>query len=201
MGRLVLKAKARSSFNTKKAKRLRTDGFIPGVVYGQNIDTQAIAVDQVETVRFLKKAGRNAVFHIDLEGKKILSIIKNVQYDGLKKEYLNFDFQAISLNETLRASIPIVIKGQESLSSTGAIINNQTTEVEVECLPDEMDNQIEVDVSGLNIGDTVHIGDLTLPSSYKLVSSPEEIVLSITAPQSSEDEESDDAETADEDEI
>lgn len=192
MKRLVLEARSRDEFKNTKAKRLRRKGFIPAVIYGQNFETKNIALNRIETEKFFRSAGRNTVFEIDLAGEKILCILKHIQYDNMGVECLNIDLQAVSLSVEIRVTVPITIVGQENIERQGALLVYQTSEVEVECLPDDMVNHFEVDVSDMEIGTTYYIGDITLPESYKLISSPEEVVFSITVPKSADESDEED---------
>jgi len=110
-------------------------------------------------------------------------LIKEIQYDPVKGDIIHVDFNEISLTKVIKVNVPVVAKGEPiGVRQEGGSLEHILWEIEVECLPTDIPRDIEVDVSLLNIGDAIHIKDITFPSNIKVLNAPEAIVFSVTAP-------------------
>ncbi|WP_211747484.1 50S ribosomal protein L25 [Paenibacillus sp. Marseille-Q4541] len=157
---------------------LRKSGRVPGVVYGPSFDSVAVHVDEKDVTR-VARTGRSELFELQLkDGKKVPVLIKDMQK---KNDHLiHVDFIQISKNKSIQVTIPIDFQGTAKGTKTGGVLQTQETEVVVEGLPNDLPASIEVDISGLDIGDKLSASDLKLPKGVTLVSSEEMLIASVT---------------------
>lgn len=192
----VLKAIARETSTKSALKEMRAQGQIPGVVYGKNRNSAAIQVSMKDLFHLLKS---NAPAVIDLEmpgGSKEPVMISHVQKDPLKGEVLHIDFHQIQMDEPVRAVVSVELAGEPRGVKEGGVLQVQYHEIEVRCLPNLIPDSFKADIGELGIGDSFRISDLALPEHFELKLEPDDVIVSILAPQKEVEEES--AEKADE---
>lgn len=182
MDTAVLNVEQRSEIGSRSSNRLRNSGLIPGVVYGKKLDTKPIKINRSDFIKLLGSGSKNRVLQLKIEGdQECYAIIKKINFDNLKNEYVHLDFQQISLTEERVSTVPVrVIKGAKADSTTEIVIQ-QLDEIEVSCLPQAVPEYVEVDVSSCSIGDTITASDISLPDDVKLVTEPEVIIVTIVA--------------------
>ena len=191
MERISLKANIREEVGKEAVKKIRRLGLIPAVVY-KDKDVLSIKVsskDFLETIH--TKAGENVVVDLQMEGagkskKSRTAIIKEIQYHPVKGDILHVDFNEISLTQTLTVKVPIAAKGEAEGIKEGGVLEHVLWELEVECLPTQIPENIPVDVSGLKIGDSILVKDLQVPSEVKVLADPEATVISLAVPRAEE---------------
>ena len=182
MQQIPLKAAARG-IGKGEAHRIREEGSIPGVLYGHGVQGLPIRVNAREFGRVLGTgAGRNNLVELQLDGDKHTAMIKEIQQDYLRSVPLHVDFYRISLSETIKAVVPLVIVGAEVVVKEGGIVEHQLHEVEVECLPTDIPEHIEVDVSRLRVGHHLTVADLKVPAGVAVLNDPVETVVVVDAP-------------------
>ena len=189
-----LMAQRRSVSGSRPTKRLRSEGTVPGVVYGKEMEPLAVAVQQRSLVKLLRsKAGEHALVTLRLDGdgaweKPVL--VKSVQRDPVSSEILHVDFHAIVLTQRLRVRVPVVLKGEAvGVKQDGGILEHFLREVEVECLPTDIPRDVTFDISALKIGETVHVRNLTAPKNAKITSEAEGVIASVQTPKEEKPEE------------
>jgi len=183
MEKLQLNAQLRSAVGKGTARKLRSSGVIPSVVYSKGSSTP-ITLERKEIVTLLKtKEADHALINLvvlsDGSKKEYISLIKDYQVDPIKGELLHVDFMEISLDKPVTVYIPIVITAEPLICKIGGKLNFITREVEIECLPSNIPNHIEFDASALKIGDSVHVSELQIPERVTLLTDPQETVLSV----------------------
>ena len=184
---IELSVSMRSEVGKTAARRLRAAGKIPGVIYGRGEESVAIAVDGALLSTSLPASGwRSTVIQLRIEGadeQDTLStvMIKEIQRDLVARRVLSVDFHRISLREAVRAQIPVMAVGESPGVKIGGILEHITHEVTVECMPTDMPDHLEADISGTNIGTSVRVRDLTLPDGVRVIT-PEDDVLLVVAP-------------------
>lgn len=172
----------------KKLKGLRESGMIPSVIYGGKEPVLASS-EYVETLKVLEKAGYHSPIDLDLEGKKHLAIVKDVQIDPVSRKIVNIEFQAISANEVVEATTPIVIVNFEA-SEASKIYHFAMTqameEIDVKAKPADLPKELEIDASALKeVEDKLTVADIVLPSGVELADKemdPEQVVASLYDP-------------------
>ena len=180
-----LHVKLREEKGKELNKKLRTQGLVPGVVYKGGEDTVNLKIDKKDLFKALHtEAGDNVIVKLHIDGakknKERTVIVKEAQRDAIKDILLHVDFQEISLTETLEVTIPIAGKGEAIGVKQGeGVLQQVLWELKIECLPTDIPEKIEIDVSNLNIGDAIHVKDIQPPQGVKILDDPEGVVFSV----------------------
>lgn len=182
MEKVILKANRRTVIG-KQVSQLRRVGLLPGVVYGHNVEPTAITLESHNAALVIPRLTSSSIVNIDLEGKMIPALVREKQKNYIKNVYTHIDFQAISLTETIRAEVSLHFHGlAPAIKEFSAAIVNNMEHVEVEALPNDLPERIEVDLSVLvKIGDAIHVRDLVIPSGVTLLSDVDDMVAVATA--------------------
>jgi len=161
---------------------LRKQRQIPAVFYGNKQKSMALQVDYQTFRKAFERSGGNQVIELNIDGKKQPVLVHDVQYDPLTDDFGHIDFIHVNMNEEVKANIPIVIVGTApAVKNLGGILTTQRHELEVKCLPADLPQNIEVDVSGLEqLHTSIHLSDLTMPNGVKLTGNPEDVVVTIS---------------------
>lgn len=190
-----LSAKPRTTTGTRVAGRLRREGCVPGVLYGKAVKATPIVVSRHDLIKFLHaRAGEHglATLRLEQDGKSTERpvLIKAVQHDPVLGAILHVDFQTIVLTEQIRIKVPLALRGEPvGVKQEGGVLEHFLREIEVECLPTQIPNQIEYDISALKIGDTIHVRDLAVPPGARITTDPESVIASVLAPKEEKVEE------------
>ncbi len=187
MERQVLKAEIREGFGKGEARRLRQRGFIPGIVYGPKKDAIPLIINPLDIERILGlETGENTIFQLKISGTETINqvMIKDFQLDPVTTKMLHVDLLRVSKETRLRVEIPIILEGEaKGVEIDGGIMEFTQRELEVECLPQNLPENITVNVSELNIGDLIRVEDLVVDEKVKVLSPPEQVIVSIAAPE------------------
>lgn len=162
-------------------RRLAAEHQVPAVVYGAGRDATPIAVDRHDFENFLAHHGHTGLvaLKIEGEGKPVNVVIRDIQYSAVKGGVLHIDFLAVRMDETIQSTVPLHLVSDPAGVREGGVLTVNVHELNVEALPSDLPDVIEYDVAELNIGDSVRIGDLTVPAAVKLLDDPEQIVASV----------------------
>ncbi|MFH1645095.1 MAG: 50S ribosomal protein L25/general stress protein Ctc [Candidatus Omnitrophota bacterium] len=203
MGKIVLNAVIREDEMGKEAcNRLRRSGLVPAIVYKKGHKAVAIKVDEKELFRVLNtSAGENAIITLKIsDGKAVKDktvIVKESQHNPIKDNVVHVDFHEISLKERIVVCIPVETKGEpEGVKNDGGVLDHVLKELEVECLPTDIPEKIDVSVEVMKIGDSLRVKDLSVPETVKVLTDAEQTVVSVMAPKSEEEAEEGAAEEA-----
>lgn len=182
MEKYVLEAQKREVIG-KKVKALRREGLLPAVIYGSGIDPQPITLDTKSVIQTLKIIGANTLVTIKLGKKEHLALVRDVQREVIMRDLLHIDFQAVSLEETITTTVPIVIVGEAPVTKEfNAVLSSGLDEIEIEAKAKDLPDSISVDVSSLvEIGDHILVKDLAIPGEVTVLDDPEEMVLVASA--------------------
>ena len=181
---ITVAAEPRSTRGKNEARRLRAAGSAPAVVYGTGKDAVAVAVNPKEMVRILRsKTGHNTIFHLAIkDGENTPVMIVDWQRDPVKDTILHIDMKRIDLSVRLVVKVPVHTVGEpEGVKLQGGLHEVITREIEIECLPNEIPEELTIDVSKLTMGMAVRASDVTLSGSARLVSPPEAVISHIVA--------------------
>jgi len=187
MAEVVLQATIRNVIG-KQVRALRRAGQLPAVIYGHQITPLAISLDHREASHVLPRVSSSQLIQVEVAGERYPALVREKQRHPVTGYLVHVDFQTVSMTEKLRAMVRIELVGEAPAIKTynGVLVTGQE-EIEVECLPGDLINKITVDLSKLtNIGDTIHVGDLPVPSSIQVLTDADEMVLLVTA-QAAED--------------
>lgn len=171
------------SVKGKKVHQLRREGFVPGTVYGPHIEPLKIQFQERELDHTLRKAGGTNVIDLNVDGKTIPVLAREVQRTVLKHDIIHVDFLAPDMNKKIRAEIPVVFVGQNAMvNSRKGIMITGPNALTLEMLPSNLMNTIEVDVSVmLELGDTIAVKDLDL-EGITIINDPDEMIAKIVQP-------------------
>lgn len=183
MERVAITAQTREP-NKGIARRLRTSGRLPGVLYGKAVKPIPVHVDYRELEKATKThAGMNVMIDLTVEGGDSgLAFIRDYQADPFRRDFTHVDFQAISLDEELDLEIPIKIVGEAVGVKEGGVLVEQRHTLEIRAKPDDIPDMIEIDISGLDINDSIHADDIQLPSGVKFPHSVNFSVVAVVPP-------------------
>lgn len=176
----TLKVEKRNEVGGSRARRLLDRGLIPAVVYGRDMKSTAALVNGSEFRKFLKSNGRNSIFNAEFAEYHDLSmLIKNIQYNPVNKEIIHLDFQKVNPDEKIQVNIPVRVKDSEIMKKTGNVVVYQLDSVTVECLPRDILQYADADISDLEPGHSFTAGDFKFPSGVSLISKPNKVVLTL----------------------
>lgn len=192
MEEIQLEVTLRQESGKSKVKALRRNNIIPSVVYGKKF-SQPLSINKTQFLRAIgSHPAENVLINLKIldedsskskKGKEHHVIIKDIQYEPVLDSVLHIDFQEISLAEEITVKVPIVAKGEAiGVKQDDGALEHQLWELEIKCLPRNLPEKIEVDVSNLNIGDNVCVKDLGLPPGITVLQDSEMVVVSVAAP-------------------
>ena len=185
MHREELAAQRRDKSGKGVARTLRREGKIPGVVYSRG-KAQSLILSPGDVKRILKH-GENALITLNVAGEESkdprVAILREIERDPISGEILHADLFEISMNEPIRVRIPVHLIGATPAGlKEGGVLQHILREIEIECLPAMIPEEVGVDASSLGIGDSIHVGDLRLPEGIRILEDGGQIVVSVAAP-------------------
>jgi large subunit ribosomal protein L25 len=178
--RIKLQVTEREGRGSSDARRLRKAGFIPGVLYGKGKSSYAISVPERELRRVLTgQGGLHAILDVVLEGQQSThaSILKDYQQDPIRGHISHIDLHEVRLDQPIQSSVTVQLVGEPAGVKEGGVLSQVQREINVEALPMEIPEHIDLDVSGMNIGDTLRLADLAPIEGVTYLDNPEETVL------------------------
>ena len=179
----TLNAERRSDAGKGVARKLRAAGKVPAVLYGQGIEATPLTVDARELQHLLHSgAGSNVLVDVVVEGEEHLAIPREIQRDHIHAKFVHVDFLAVSRTQTITVSVPVVETGEAVGIKEGGVVEHHLRELQIECLPQDVPDQIEVDITNVELGGMIHVSDLVTPSGVTVLTNPEDAVLSIITP-------------------
>ncbi len=191
MKSVTIKAKPRELSGKGASGRLRRTGWIPAVIYGEGVANRNVQFNEHEFVQMMKAhKSEHLIMDLAVEGESARKVLlKDLQHHPVSGRVIHADFQEISMTKKLRVEIPIKLVGEPlGISQQGGILEHIVRTVEVECLPTDIPEQVELDVSALMIGDRRTIGDIQLdPAKFHVISAKDLAVATVVAPKAEEE--------------
>jgi len=181
---ITIAAEARDSRGKNEARRLRAKGSMPAILYGDPGTPEAVAVNPKELSKILNsKTGHNTIFNLELAGgEKTPVMIVDWQHDPIKDNLLHVDLKRIDLTKRIHVMIPVVTHGDpKGVKLQGGLLELVTREVEIECLPDEIPEQFDFDVSELQIGQSIRVSDIPMSGTMKLLGTADTVVAHVVS--------------------
>jgi large subunit ribosomal protein L25 len=189
MADATLTAQPRTALGKGPARRARRDGLVPAVVYGLGTDTLSVSVQARELSHLLAgAAGANTLITLKLDGGDQLALARQIQRHPIKGTVLHVDFVRVRSDVAIQAEVPVRLTGEAEGVSRGGVLEQLLHNVSVEALPGAIPNVIELDISALEIGGSVHVILLDIPGGVTLLNEPDELIAQITAPRVAEEE-------------
>ena len=192
METVALNVRAREETGKGVARSLRRQAQLPAVFYGRGIQPVPLAVKAGEVDKLISSAaGENVLIDLNIERggstQSHRAMIKEIQVDPLQQNILHVDFYAISMDEKISLEVPVTLTGEAVGVSEGGILQQVRRSIEVNCLPDQIPEAFEVDVSNLAIGDSLHVSDLEVPEGVEVLAE-ERLTLASVVPPAKEEE-------------
>lgn len=185
----VLKANAREDLRRSATRQLRSDGSIPAILYGGKDENQTVSVDAVDLIKTIREVGRNGIITLEIDGDdKRQVMIYEMQRDPIKDEYTHIDFFEVDMTTEIDVDIPVRLTGSAAGEMDGGIVSQLMYEIAVRCLPGEIPEVIEIDVTELEIGDTIQISDVRSKVSVEITNEDEEAIVTVQAPSEEKEE-------------
>jgi large subunit ribosomal protein L25 len=184
MAEITVRAESRSDFGKNASRRLRHKGMVPAVVYGGKGGNLSVVVDPKALQRVLRsEAGRNAILKLEIVGEGSTSaILKSWQVDPIRESFLHADFYRIAMDVALRVTVPIAVKGEaRGVKTDGGILEIVVRLIDVECLPGDIPEKIEVEVSELGLNESIRVSDLPITNKVKVLNNPDQVVLHVVS--------------------
>ena len=176
MSNVVLTAKNRQKAGSAESRRIRRSGRIPAVLYGRSGTAVSLDLDAMEFIRGTKGISESTIVKVDVEGKSFDAFVKNTQRNIIDGNILHVDFYEVESGVILRAKVPLVLSGNPVGVREGGNLENPLHEIEVECLPKDLPERIEIDISGLKVNQSLHVRDVPLADGVKLISAADQVV-------------------------
>ncbi|HET7136933.1 MAG TPA: 50S ribosomal protein L25 [Gaiellaceae bacterium] len=188
--RVKLLVQNRSVLGSAESRRLRRQGLIPGVLYGQE-QPVAISIPERDLRAALTgKGGTNAVLDVVVDtGKAHASVLKEYQLDRVRGTITHVDLQEVRLDQPIHATVSLHLTGEAAGTKEGGVLNQVVTEITVEALPMEVPASVEFDVSGIHLGESAHLSQIALPEGVTLLDDGDAVLVSVMQPTREEPEE------------
>lgn len=178
-----LVAERRDGSGKGVARKLRAAGRVPGILYGHGEKPVSLSVNSKELLHlFHHGGGSNALIGLEIDGASHLAIPREVQRDHIRGSFIHIDFLAVSRDETIKVMVEVTETGEAEGVKAGGVVEHHLREVEVECLPQDVPERIEVDITAMALGDMLHVRDLSAPPGSTILTDPETSVISIITP-------------------
>jgi large subunit ribosomal protein L25 len=177
----TLKAETRARTGSGLLKQMRREGWLPSVIYGRGTENKNLKVDAKTFAELLAhSSSENIVVNLDIQGEGTrLAFLQSIQHDPLSGAALHADFRAIDENTAITAHIPASLNGECPGVKAGGVIEQYVHAIEITCLPNDLPETIDIDLSGLQLGDSLHIGDIKYPKGVTPTSAADVVVVHI----------------------
>jgi large subunit ribosomal protein L25 len=180
----VLKAQSRSAAGKSEARRLRRSGRVPAIAYGKGLASTPISVTPKEVAVILRsEKGKNTVLELELDGKKLLAMIRDFALHPVKRELEHIDFIEVKLDKVVDVDVPLLAIGKAVGVTKGGVLRIVHRTLPIRCLPDRIPVKIEADVAHLELGQHVSTQDLKLPDGVSVRLLPEQTLIAVVAPE------------------
>ena len=190
MEEILLEAELRKGTGRANTKDLKEKGYLPAVLYSHGKESASLQVSNSALIKLVHQhriEGVIVTLKIKDDKKSRACLVKEIQYDPVHDNIIHVDFNEISLTKAIKVNIPVVAKGEPvGVKQEGGALEHILWEIEIECLPTDIPKEIEIDVTNLKIGDSIHIKDIQFSDKVKVSNDPSAIVLSVAAPMKEE---------------
>ena len=179
----TLKAELRTERGSGDAGRLRADGRVPAVLYGHGMTPVAIHVSGLELLHLFRQAGgSNVLVDLRVDGDAHLAIAREIQRDHIHNRFVHIDFMTVRRDEKIKVVVEVYEIGESVGVHEGGVVEHHLRELELECLPGDVPDRIEADITALEIGDMLHVRDIVVPEGVTVLSDPDAAVISVITP-------------------
>ncbi|MCM3118191.1 50S ribosomal protein L25/general stress protein Ctc [Neobacillus sp. MER 74] len=184
----VLQAKERKELRHSTLKQIRTGGNIPAIIYGSKVDSKPVYVSAADLTKTIRQVGRNGVISLDVDGSKQDVILTDYQENMIKREIIHVDFLAVDKSSKINVDVRLVLAGDAAGVKDGGVLQQPLHQLSITSTPDNIPQQIEVDVTNLQVGETLTVADiLNQGSTFQINHENDEVIASILPPQQEEE--------------
>lgn len=193
MEKILVKAEPRTEIGKGGARSLRRQGELPAVVYGEGSESAPVKVGKREMTKLIMSGvGEHALITIEMKDKKGKKaehpvLVKEYQVDPVTDELLHVDFIKVSLEKVVNVTVPLFMTKEPAGVKMGGILQNLIREIEIECLPTQIPDNIAFDAASVEIGHSLHVSDITPPEGVKIITDPSAVILTVSAPKVEEE--------------
>jgi len=186
---ITIKAEKRDVFGKNASRRLRREGKIPAVLYGEGAVSSPLALEKKDVFAILKsETGENTIFKVEFDSRVQDAMFKDLQIEPSSDVLLHADLVTISMDKAIRVAVPFLLQGEPvGVKTEGGFIDFMAREVEIECLPKDIPENIKVDVSALHLHQSLKVSDIVPPEGVKLMADPATLVVVISLPHKEEE--------------
>ncbi|OCA91604.1 50S ribosomal protein L25/general stress protein Ctc [Pseudobacillus wudalianchiensis] len=178
----VLEAKKRNEFQRSAKTELRESGNFPAVVYGKEVESESVFVNEGDFFKVIKEVGRNGVISLAVDGKQHNVILHDYQQDPIKNYIVHADFLAVDLSSEMTSNVRVDLEGEAAGAKEGGVVQQPLFELSVTAKVSEFPESVAVDVSNLNIGDSLSISDIRNSQPFTINHEDDEVIVSVLAP-------------------
>lgn len=184
----TLKAVKRENHKGSATRKLRLNGQVPGIVYGKDKGNTSISMDSLDLIKAVRDDGRNAIFKLAVDSDQPLEVmLHDYQIEPIKDELVHVDFYIVDMKEEMDVEVSLVLTGEAPGAKAGGVLQQPLYELQVRAKPKDIPEEITVDVSQLEIGDSISVADLPASDKYEITDDPDTTIATILAPDSIED--------------
>ncbi len=184
MAELKLRAERREGAGKGVARKLRAAGRVPAVLYGHGRQPLWLSLDSRELFHALHgSAGANVLVDLVVDGKQHLALPREIQRDHVRGQYLHVDFLEVRRDEKVEVTVPVRVVGESPGVRAGGVLEHHLWDLHVQCLPGDVPEAIDADISSLQVGESLRVGDLVPPAGVTILTAPDESVVGVVTPQ------------------
>jgi large subunit ribosomal protein L25 len=186
---LTIKAEKRDAFGKNVSRRLRKEGKMPAILYGEGTASVPLTLTKKDVIVILKsESGENTIFKVAFDSKLRDAMIKELQINPVTDELVHADLIQISMDKAIRVNVPVVLQGEPiGVKTEGGFVDFMARELEIECLPKDIPDQIKVEISELRLHQSLKISDVAPPEGVKFIGDPAAVVVLIGVPHKEEE--------------
>jgi len=186
---IVVKSEKRQGLGSNASRRLRAQGFVPAVLYGEAMESAALVLNKKDIVQIMRlESGENTIFQVAVDADAYDVMIKELQIDPATDELLHVDLIRISMDKPIKVTVPVVHRGEPvGVKTEGGFIDFVTREVEVECLPRDIPESLSIDISELHVNQALKVQGMDVPEGVKIMTDPGTVLLLISLPHKEEE--------------
>ena len=186
---IVVKSEKRQGLGSNAARRLRAQGFVPAVLYGESMESRPLVLSKKDIVQILKlETGENTIFKVAVDTDIYDAMIKDLQVDPVTDELLHTDLIRISMDKPVRVTVPIIHRGEPvGVKVEGGFIDFVTRELEVECLPRDIPENLSIDIAELHVNQSFRVENMAIPAGVRVITEPGTAIVLISMPHKEEE--------------
>jgi large subunit ribosomal protein L25 len=189
MMNIVVKSEKRQGLGTNASRRLRAQGFVPAVLYGESMESTPLVLSKKDIVQIMRlETGENTIFKVAVDAEAYDAMIKDLQVNPATDELLHVDLIRISMDKPIRVAVPVVHRGEPvGVKTEGGFVDFVTREIEIECLPRDIPESLEIDISELHINQSFKVQGMAIPAGVKVLTDPNTVLVLISMPHKEEE--------------